>query len=71
MAGHTDLVMVGGGCAGVIAANRTTQRGDVTVTLINPHPNFATGPPASVGGAAAPQRRRRPGDPGERRSAEG
>jgi NADH dehydrogenase len=37
---HTDVVVVGGGYAGVLAANRLTQRDDVTVTLINPRPRF-------------------------------
>ena len=36
----TDVVVVGGGYAGVMAANRLTQRDDVTVTLINPRPRF-------------------------------
>src|ERR1700754_1607997 len=40
MAGNTDVVVVGGGYAGVLAANRLTQRDDVTVTLINPRPTF-------------------------------
>ncbi|MEO3804262.1 FAD-dependent oxidoreductase [Nonomuraea sp. B1E8] len=35
-----DAVVIGGGYAGVMAANRLTQRNDVTVTLINPHPAF-------------------------------
>ncbi|MGI5151657.1 NAD(P)/FAD-dependent oxidoreductase [Plantactinospora sp. CA-294935] len=34
------MVVVGGGYAGVMAANRLTQRDDVTVTLINPRPRF-------------------------------
>jgi NADH dehydrogenase len=38
--GKTDVVVVGGGYAGVMAANRLTQRDDVTVTLINPRPRF-------------------------------
>ncbi|MFF9915916.1 NAD(P)/FAD-dependent oxidoreductase [Streptomyces sp. NPDC013457] len=37
---NTDVVVIGGGYAGVMAANRLTQRGDVTVTLINPRPHF-------------------------------
>lgn len=37
---HTDVVVVGGGYAGVLAANRLTQREDVSVTLINPRPFF-------------------------------
>jgi NADH:ubiquinone reductase (H+-translocating) len=36
----TDVVVIGGGYAGVMAANRLTQRGDVTVTLINPRATF-------------------------------
>lgn len=40
MAGNTDVVVIGGGYAGVMAANRLTQRDDVTVTLINPRPTF-------------------------------
>ncbi|MBB1259049.1 FAD-dependent oxidoreductase [Streptomyces sp. OF8] len=36
----THVVVVGGGYAGVIAANRLTQRDDVAVTLINPRPTF-------------------------------
>jgi NADH dehydrogenase len=35
-----DVVVIGGGYAGVMAANRLTQRGDVTVTVINPRPSF-------------------------------
>lgn len=37
---ETKVVVVGGGYAGVMAANRLTQRDDVTVTLINPRPTF-------------------------------
>ncbi|MFD7623812.1 NAD(P)/FAD-dependent oxidoreductase [Streptomyces sp. NPDC059802] len=40
MTENTDVVVIGGGYAGVMAANRLTQRGDVTVTLINPRPSF-------------------------------
>lgn len=40
MTGNTDVVVIGGGYAGVMAANRLTQRNDVTVTLINPRPTF-------------------------------
>jgi NADH:ubiquinone reductase (H+-translocating) len=35
-----EVVVVGGGYAGVMAANRLTRRDDVTVTLINPRPSF-------------------------------
>ncbi|MEV0981541.1 FAD-dependent oxidoreductase [Streptomyces sp. NPDC049915] len=35
-----DVVVIGGGYAGVMAANRLTQRGDVSVILINPRPSF-------------------------------
>jgi len=40
MTGNTEVVVIGGGYAGVMAANRLTQRDDVTVTLINPRPRF-------------------------------
>jgi NADH dehydrogenase FAD-containing subunit len=35
-----EVVVVGGGYAGVMAANRLTQRDDVRVTVINPRPVF-------------------------------
>ena len=34
------VVVIGGGYAGVMAANRLGARGDVQVTLINPRPHF-------------------------------
>ncbi|WP_405979883.1 NAD(P)/FAD-dependent oxidoreductase [Streptomyces sp. NBC_00158] len=37
---NTDVVVIGGGYAGVMAANRLTRRGDVKVTLINPRRSF-------------------------------
>ncbi|MFF5216565.1 NAD(P)/FAD-dependent oxidoreductase [Micromonospora sp. NPDC000442] len=40
MAGNTRVVVVGGGFAGVMAANRLLQRDDVTVTVVNPRPDF-------------------------------
>ncbi|GHH59526.1 NADH dehydrogenase FAD-containing subunit [Streptomyces umbrinus] len=40
MAQNTEVVVLGGGYAGVMAANRLTQRDDVSVTLINPRPVF-------------------------------
>lgn len=40
MTENTDVVVVGAGYAGVLAANRLTRRDDVTVTLINPRPIF-------------------------------
>ncbi|MBO8190040.1 NAD(P)/FAD-dependent oxidoreductase [Streptomyces spirodelae] len=40
MAGNTHVVVIGGGYAGVMAANRLTLRDDVSVTLINPRPDF-------------------------------
>lgn len=36
MTGNTHVVVIGGGYAGVMAANRLTLRDDVVVTLINP-----------------------------------
>jgi MFS family permease len=40
MTGNTEVVVIGGGYAGVLAANRLTQRDDVTVTLANPRLTF-------------------------------
>ncbi|MEU2654248.1 FAD-dependent oxidoreductase [Streptomyces sp. NPDC007325] len=40
MGGNTEVVVIGGGYAGVMAANRLTRREDVTVTVINPRPSF-------------------------------
>lgn len=40
MTENIRVVVVGGGYAGVMAANRLTQRDDVAVTLINPRPDF-------------------------------
>lgn len=37
---NREAVVIGGGYAGVMAANRLTQREDVTVTLVNPRPRF-------------------------------
>ncbi|RKT04983.1 NADH dehydrogenase FAD-containing subunit [Streptomyces sp. 3211.6] len=36
----TEVLVIGGGYAGVMAANRLTRRGDVAVTLVNPRPDF-------------------------------
>ncbi|MEU4272297.1 FAD-dependent oxidoreductase [Streptomyces sp. NPDC026092] len=40
MAGNTAVVVIGGGYAGVMAANRLTGREGVAVTLVNPRPSF-------------------------------
>ncbi|MEL7977685.1 FAD-dependent oxidoreductase [Isoptericola sp. F-RaC21] len=40
MARKTQVMVVGGGYAGVMAANRLTARDDVAVTLVNPRPTF-------------------------------
>jgi NADH:ubiquinone reductase (H+-translocating) len=40
MAEDTDVIVVGGGYAGVMAANRLTRRDGVRVTMINPRPAF-------------------------------
>ncbi|WP_227978961.1 NAD(P)/FAD-dependent oxidoreductase [Nocardia spumae] len=40
MTGNIEVVVIGGGYAGVMAANRLTQRDDVAVTLINPRSAF-------------------------------
>lgn len=40
MTENTDVVVIGGGYAGVMAANRLTQHDQVRVTLVNPRPTF-------------------------------
>jgi NADH:ubiquinone reductase (H+-translocating) len=40
MAENIEVIVIGGGYAGVMGANRLTQRDDVTVTVINPRPVF-------------------------------
>ncbi|MCR6485000.1 FAD-dependent oxidoreductase [Amycolatopsis sp. OK19-0408] len=40
MSETTEVVVIGGGYAGVMAANRLTGRADVRVTLVNPRPHF-------------------------------
>lgn len=40
MTGNTHVIVIGGGYAGVMAANRLTRRDDVIVTLINPRPDL-------------------------------
>ncbi|GAA4929536.1 NAD(P)/FAD-dependent oxidoreductase [Streptomyces coeruleoprunus] len=40
MSAKIAVVVIGGGYAGVMAANRLTRNDDVTVTLVNPRPAF-------------------------------
>ncbi|MGW2847721.1 FAD-dependent oxidoreductase, partial [Streptomyces sp. NPDC001274] len=40
MAQHIEVVVIGGGYAGVMAANRLTKHDGVAVTLINPRARF-------------------------------
>ncbi|MGN9760704.1 NAD(P)/FAD-dependent oxidoreductase [Streptomyces sp. SD31] len=40
MTENSNVIVIGGGYAGVMAANRLTLRDDVTVTLINPRSTF-------------------------------
>jgi NADH dehydrogenase len=40
MGQHSEVLVIGGGYAGVMAANRLTGRAGVHVTLINPRPEF-------------------------------
>lgn len=40
MSDKTRVVVIGGGYAGVLAANRLRQRPDVEITVINPRPHF-------------------------------
>ncbi|QFU93531.1 NAD(P)/FAD-dependent oxidoreductase [Amycolatopsis sp. YIM 10] len=40
MGRNLEVVVIGGGYAGVMAANRLTRRDDVAVTVINPRPVF-------------------------------
>jgi 2-polyprenyl-6-methoxyphenol hydroxylase-like FAD-dependent oxidoreductase len=55
MTENTDVVVIGGGYAGVMVANCLTQHDDVTVTLINPRPDLRRAdPPAPTGGRLLP-----------------
>src|SRR5690349_273309 len=40
MTDQIDVIVLGGGYAGVLAANRLTSRAGVAVTLVNPRPRF-------------------------------
>ena len=57
MSEHTDVVVLGGGYAGVMAANRLTQRDDVTVTLINPRPDIRGTDPVCTNWSGGPTMR--------------
>ncbi len=37
---RTHVVVIGGGYAGTLAANRLRMRGDIDITLVNPRPKF-------------------------------
>ncbi|MFE4214920.1 FAD-binding protein [Streptomyces sp. NPDC056844] len=68
MVESTDVVVIGGGCAGVMAAHRPARHGKVTVTPISLRPAFThrlrphhlvggTGPRRRKGGAGVPAHR--------------
>ena len=40
MTENTHVVIVGGGYAGTLAANRLRRRPDIEITLVNPRPGF-------------------------------
>lgn len=42
MSGNVEVVVVGGGYGGVTAANRLARRDGVSVTLVNPRPEFVS-----------------------------
>ncbi|MFF3378535.1 NAD(P)/FAD-dependent oxidoreductase [Streptomyces sp. NPDC002680] len=42
MSGNAEVVVVGGGYGGVTAANRLARRDGVSVTLVNPRPEFVS-----------------------------
>ena len=70
MSENTEVVVIGGGYAGVMAANRLTQRDDVERHPDQPAPRFRRAHPPAPADRRLPQRRHRlPGGPGRARPA--
>ena len=58
MTGNIEVIVIGGGYAGVMAANRLTQRDDVTVTSDQPAPELRRADPPAPAGERVPRRGR-------------